>query len=139
MSSHMELLRIESSPQGVLGVLSLAGQAVCLTLEPPDLDNQPRISCVPEGEYAARRLVSPRFGETFGLVGVPGREHILIHSGNTVHDTQGCILVGQSFGRLPRGRGVLRSRAAFTDLMDRLSGQDACVLNIRSARRVQAA
>ena len=131
--SFLELLRIESSASGVFGVLRVDGRAFCLTLEPPDRGNQRDVSCIPDGEYVLRRTVSPRFGETFALQSVPGREHILLHPGNTQEDTRGCILPGQSFGALPRGRGVLRSRAAFAELMARLEGQDQCVLSVRRA------
>ena len=133
VSSYLELLRIESSSSGVFGVLRVDGRAFCLTLEPPDQDNQPRVSCIPDGEYALRRTRSPRFGETFAVAGVPGREHILFHPGNTVRDTEGCILTGQSFGQSAQGRGLLCSRAAFAELLARLHGQDSCTLSVRRA------
>lgn len=131
MSSSLELLRIESSPSGVFGVLRVDGRAFCLTLEPPDLGNRPRVSCIPAGRYVLRRTTSPAFGETFEVTGVEGRDHILIHPGNTVRDTRGCILPGQSFGQVSGSRGVLRSRAAFADLMARLHGRDSCILAVR--------
>ena len=40
---------------------------------------------------------SPKFNSVFLLHGVPDRSGILIHSGNTLRDTEGCILVGSSF------------------------------------------
>lgn len=133
MPSLLELLRIESSSAGVFGVLRVDGRAFCLTLEPPDRNNLPEVSCIPAGEYGLRRTVSPRFGETFIVEAVPGRDHILLHPGNTPADTHGCILPGQAYGVLPEGRGVLRSRAAFAELMARLEGQDRCVLAVRRA------
>ena len=64
------------------------------TLELPDLGNQQNISCIPEGEYEAHRIYSPKFGKCFHIQDVPGRSEILIHKGNYNKDTHGCILVG---------------------------------------------
>lgn len=130
MSSQLSLQRIEESDAGVFGVLSVDGRVFCLTLEPPDRGNRPETSCIPPGEYRCRRIRSPRFGETFEVAGVPGRSHILFHPGNTPDETRGCILPGRRFGVLPRGRGVMESRAAFAELLARLFGQEECRLRI---------
>jgi len=50
------------------------------------------------------------------IVGIPNRSNILIHWGNDPHDTEGCILVGQS-----RGENFIgSSRAAFEALHEKL-------------------
>lgn len=67
-----------------------------LTLELPDLGNQKRISCIPEGKYKVHRIYSPKFGTCFHVQDVPGRTGILIHKGNYTKDTSGCILVGMN-------------------------------------------
>lgn len=41
---------------------------------------------------------------------VPGRSGILIHSGNTIDDSWGCILLGKKTGHLDRKRAVLLSK-----------------------------
>ena len=51
----------------------------CDTLELPWLDNQKRISCIPEGEYDVIKHVSPKFGECFWVLNVPDRSEILLH------------------------------------------------------------
>jgi hypothetical protein len=51
------------------------------------------------------------------LKDVPGWDGVRIHSGNTVSDTEGCILVGMD--RYGDGR-VGRSRDAFRTLMPKL-------------------
>ena len=68
----------------------------CDTLELPWLDNQKRISCIPEGEYDVIKHVSPKFGECFWILDVPERSEILVHKGNYNRDTLGCVLVGKS-------------------------------------------
>jgi hypothetical protein len=49
------------------------------TLELPDLLNQKRISCIPEGIYTCIKHTSPKFGECIHILNVPNRDEILIH------------------------------------------------------------
>ena len=92
------------------------------TLEPQwrDLKTEKKVdgkTAIPEGTYEIRLFMSPRFGRLMPyLMDVPGFTGILIHCGNTVTDTKGCILVGM------RGvNGTLRmSRATFKKLYERL-------------------
>lgn len=64
------------------------------TIELPWRDNMRRISCIPSGEYIVVPHISPKFGWSLWLKDVPDRSAILIHIGNFVDDTLGCILVG---------------------------------------------
>lgn len=63
-------------------------------------------TCIPYGRYEVTlKVVSPKFskykqyqqiqGKLPRLIDVPHFEGILIHIGNTVKDTDGCILVGK--------------------------------------------
>lgn len=72
------------------------GDFQCVSLELPDLDNQSRISCIPEGEYTAFKRVSGRNGNVFQLEDVPGRSYIQGHSGNYTSQIQGCIVFGDA-------------------------------------------
>ncbi len=71
----------------------------CLTLELPWKNNQTNISCIPTGEYRCGLYMSDKFGKTFEVKNVPQRTDILIHSGKTIKDIKGCILLGKSYGR----------------------------------------
>ena len=79
----------------VLGRLKI-GDFHCFTLELPNLDNQARISCIPDGDYEYFIRQSPKNGKVLELKGVEGRTNIQIHAGNYTSQILGCILVGDS-------------------------------------------
>lgn len=68
------------------------------SLEDAWKSNQRNISRIPAGRYKCvphgwkNELV--KFPRVWRLEDVPGRDAILIHVGNSHHDTQGCILLG---------------------------------------------
>ena len=121
-----------SDNTGTWGKLYDGDRFICYTLERPWLDNKPNVSCVPAGKYAVKPIVSPRFGETYclhslgnngvRLYGSSDRTHILIHKGNTIDDTAGCIIVGTKFGVLGDQRFIMNSGLAFNGLMLELAG-----------------
>jgi hypothetical protein len=113
--STLELVRdAVSSVAPTTGELLLEGEHFCYTLELPWLDNLPDKSCIPRGSYRVILSLSTRFKrEMPRLIGVPGRLGILIHPGNTDHDTEGCILLGD----LRDGPVLLKSRDAFDRFM----------------------
>ena len=119
-----KIIRIERTPEAVFGVLTLDGAIVCLTLERPDLDNRQNVSCIPTGVYVCRRNDSPKFGESFKFMNVPARSDILLHVGNTVDDSTGCVLLGSEYGELEGKRAVLESGKAFKKFMERMDGVD---------------
>lgn len=76
------------------------------TLEPPDKQNRNNISCIPAGTYSIQKVVSPTYGNCLQIMNVPGRDKILMHWGNYYHNTEGCIITGDSFGDI-NGDGLL--------------------------------
>lgn len=72
----------------------------CRTLEPPNINNQQNISCIPIGDYHLIPHISPKFGKCLKIIDVVGRSNILIHAGNTKKDTTGCILVGKNIDEI---------------------------------------
>ena len=95
----LKLTRVCTSDVGTFGVLSHANQPICVTLEEPWKDNKRGISCVPSGSYKCVEHTGSRFQHVWRLLDVPKREAVLIHNGNTLDDTEGCILVGDSFAK----------------------------------------
>lgn len=107
------------------------GKHYCCTLEDVDrgLDakmrlnkilflKKPHVTAIPVGRYEVTLTYSPRFRKNMPtLNNVPGYSGIRIHPGNTIDDTDGCILVGEN---TVRGR-VLNSVHWFAILMNKIS------------------
>jgi len=52
-------------------------------------------TCIPYGCYEVKMTFSPKYMKVLPqLMNVPGFEGIRIHSGNTIFDTEGCIIPG---------------------------------------------
>ncbi len=133
----MDLVRVERSTEGTFGVLLVDGDAFCVTLERPWLDNQSNVSSIPPGTYTCRRVQSPKVGNTFEITGVPDRNHILIHKGNFVGDSEGCVLVGQFFAKLKHNsadeRAVANSGVTFNQFLEVTHGEDSFDLTVHEA------
>lgn len=134
---QVELVRLTTDkklPQ--LGVLRFDGVPRLLTLELPDLDNQPKISCIPKGTYKCGVVYQRRTSggliipKTYEVIGVPNRSGILFHVGNTAHDSQGCILLGQRFDYLKSDLAVLQSKLAFSQFISLLASQPSFELSV---------
>lgn len=79
-------------PEGTQGILEWNGNRICYTIELPWLQNQKRVSCVPEGEYLLQKRFSQKYGWHLHLENVPGRDFILIHPANDAKtELLGCI------------------------------------------------
>lgn len=67
-------------------------------LELPDLGNQRNISCIPEGDYWAKKRFSPsKQYEVIEYEDVPNRTYIQIHGGTYTRQILGCQLAGEEF------------------------------------------
>lgn len=126
----VELVRLEESRMGTIGVLKINKQAFCVTLEPPDRLNARSVSSIPAQQYDVRRHVSPRHGETFWVQDVPGRDGILFHAGSLVEHTEGCILLGQYFDKFRGQRQIQNTGTTFRRFMETLAGYDEFSLTI---------
>jgi len=115
----MILRRILDNVHGTFGVLIFRQTPIALTVEDRWRDNKPYVSCIPAGDYKALRCrkspdynfqESPTFGDTFQVMDVKDRSHILFHGGNAHTNTEGCIVVGSYFGVLEGMTAVLGSK-----------------------------
>ena len=128
----MYLKRVANRWEQTFGVLMHDnGQPLAVTLENPWQMNKPSVSCIPTGIWQCQRVDSPKFGDTFEVINVPGRSHILFHKGNVEADTSGCILVARRFGLLAGVPGIISSIEGFRDFMEVMQNVDSFTLTIR--------
>lgn len=105
----VSLKRRFHGPSYIIGSLYINGTKLCDTLEPP-LTRREHPGILP-GRYKLTPYPSAKFKGIRPLVnGVFGRSGILIHEGNSVIDTLGCILVGinDKVGRVSNSRYHLK-------------------------------
>ena len=96
--SQLTLIRDVKGDKAILGKLYLNGAIVCFTLENA-------AKAIPTGVYLVQNSMSTKFKRELPLIwnsGVSSSRGIRMHRGNTVKDSQGCILVGM-------GRDVKKS------------------------------
>ena len=94
----LNLIRDVKGDKAVMGKLYFNGGLVCCTLENA-------AKAIPTGVYLVQNSMSPKFKRELPLIwnsGVSSSRGIRMHRGNTVNDSQGCILVGM-------GRDVKKS------------------------------
>lgn len=96
------------------------------SLERPWLDNAPSISCIPEGTYLVQRDKAGKF-QWYKVCDVVGRSNIEIHVGNSVKESEGCILLGSS---LNAEFNLVHSRSALEKLLKTV-GDSSFLLEIR--------
>jgi hypothetical protein len=121
---HFTLTRGFMSDFVTLGHLKADGQnhVPIHTLELPWKNNRREVSCIPTGVYRCVPHNGTLFKDVYRLEDVPNRTAILIHTGNTVLDIRGCILIGLNTGRMQDRPAVIESRDAlrkFHELTDR--------------------
>ena len=119
---NLKLLRTQLDVDVTIGELYVDGKFQCWVCEdavreipglPVSEWKVPRMTAIPFGMYDVDVTMSNRFKTELPLLlNVPGFEGIRIHPGNTVNDTEGCLLPG--LDRLAKGVG--RSRLAFNTL-----------------------
>ena len=134
MDLKINIKRIYKGNNYTIGNLFINDIYICDTLEDVvrDLkeDGSGKImnkTAIPSGTYKITLEWSPRFGKILPyLHNVPFFTGILIHSGNTINDTSGCILVGWN---TVKGQ-VLNSKIALTAIMKNLNNANNIILTI---------
>ncbi len=130
---HTLLLLRKYGAQGTNGTISFEGKEICHTIELPDRNNIPRISCIPVGRYKLEKRRYPKHGEQIGIPMVLGREAILIHAANhALKELQGCIAPVTTLTGEGTGDYSGKALAKLKDLVYSLWDQgDEVYLNIR--------
>ena len=126
----LHLVRLQPS----IGALITREGFICYVMEPPWRDNRSNVSCIPIGDYDVDYLpksASGKYRDVYHVKNVKDRSGILIHKGNTVNDTLGCILPGARVGSLSGQQAVLGSAQAMRSI-HKLTGRKAFKLHVRS-------
>jgi hypothetical protein len=107
--------------KSTIGEMSINGQFFCYTLEDkmrPEGVKIPKETAIPMGRYEIMLGYSDRFQRLVPRVlNVPMFTGILVHSGNSAVDTEGCLLVGMT---KENDNFIGKSRVAFDALMQKL-------------------
>lgn len=119
----IDLRRIHKDAEFTIGELSVDGQKLCFTLEDAVREKPGKPvkewkvqnkTAIPAGVYKVIISTSAHFKRPLPLLlDVPGFEGIRIHPGNKSADTEGCLLVGTTWGG---GDWITNSRPAFNAL-----------------------
>lgn len=131
MEPVLELVRLETGPQGTFGILKLQAKVFCATLEPPDHANRVSRSSIPPQMYEIEAHYSQKFKNTWLVKDVPERTHILFHAGNVAADTSGCIILGQYIDKLRGDRAVLNSGKTFKHFLNSMQGYSIGILIVK--------
>lgn len=125
----IDIKRLHKCEYSTIGELTIDGLWECYTLE--DVERDVKIkgeTAIPKGTYKVIINQSNRFKRLLPLLlDVPGFEGVRIHSGNTNHDTEGCILVG----RTRSDDFIGQSRKAFDSLFKKMNKAKEITLTIR--------
>ena len=126
-SIRLKLERFLFSEKSTIGILQHNGDVLCYTLEPSLLSKKLNN----EGTYSATVAPTPSWSRFFGdrryeyqirLEDTDERKGILIHIGNTPKNTEGCILVGSTYGH----DIVYGSEVCYSRLVEFLRGLAPC-------------
>ena len=106
------MILIHSKEYPNLGKIYADDRFICYSLDPRVLNS---------GTYKLEMSYSPRFKRQLPLITgatVGPERRILIHAGNTLKDTRGCILVGDSFSVDSAGNvKIMNSRTTLDNLL----------------------
>lgn len=122
------LKRLHRTDVSTIGELYVDGVFECYTLE--DIEREVKIkseTAIPKGKYKVMITMSNRFKRQMPLLlNVPNFSGVRIHAGNTNHDTEGCILVGQT-----RSKDFIgKSRKAFDNLFKKMQKAKSITIEI---------
>lgn len=124
----IKIKRLHRTEHSTIGELSIDGVFECFTLEDKECEIKIKgETAIAKGTYNVIINRSNRFKKLLPLLlNVPNFEGIRIHSGNSNHDTEGCILVGRT-----RSQDFIgQSRKAFDRLFKKMQKAENITITI---------
>ena len=132
----LTLTRQINANEAVLGVLTGLSK-VLYTLEHEWNNNNPGTSCIPAGDYLCKphgwEKGNPfEFSKTqvWEITNVKDRSAVLIHIGNYLKDTRGCVLVGTGM-QITQMLSMVSDSSTAINLMRKEIGQEQFILKIK--------
>lgn len=116
----LEVKRLYKKDTHTIGVLVVDGEKFSDTLEDKvrDLKSEKKVygeTAIPAGKYKVVMSMSSKFKRVMPyLENVPQFTGIMIHPGNTIKDTLGCILVGEN-----KKKGQLVNSRKYSDELNK--------------------
>lgn len=116
----LEVKRLYKKDIYTIGVLMVDGEKFSDTLEDKvrDLKSEKKVygeTAIPAGKYKVVMSMSSKFKRVMPyLENVPQFTGIMIHPGNTIKDTLGCILVGEN-----KKKGQLVNSRKYSDELNK--------------------
>lgn len=116
----LEVKRLYKKDTYTIGVLMVDGEKFSDTLEDKvrDLKSEKKVygeTAIPAGKYKVVMSISSKFKRVMPyLENVPQFTGIMIHPGNTIKDTLGCILVGEN-----KKKGQLVNSRKYSDELNK--------------------
>lgn len=106
-------------------------------VERPWKDNEPFESCIPEGEYIAKkrdeRYALAKYPDAWEVQDVDGRTSILFHAANRPHEVHGCIALNLNLKLMEYGHIIgTKSKPALQKMDSFLEGETEFKLTITS-------
>jgi len=121
------------------GIFLWNDNAIAATLELPWKENKTKISCIPEGLYRCERVRNrittggTQINSTYLISEVKGRSGILFHVGNSVKDSNGCVLIGNNYAIVEGRQMILNSRVGFFEWLKTIGQIEKFNIKIVSA------
>jgi hypothetical protein len=123
-------MRVATGLNGAFGVLLQHDIPFAVTLERTYQTDQIVATKIPAGRYPCTLTRFEHGGYLTYEIHVPGHSRILFHKGNISLDSEGCVLVAESFGQIKGGPAIMDSASGFCEFFQLAGGRSDFVLEV---------
>ena len=131
MEPRLEIKTVAVRDDGCYSALLWDGRPFAVSVERTFDGNR---VVLPAGDFVCKRgghrLSNGIPFETFEITGIPGHTGVLFHKGNWETDSEGCVLVGESYAVISGREAIADSKGGFNELMKLTEGLDEFVVRV---------
>lgn len=124
---NIELKTVAVRADGCYGVLLADGRPFAVTVERTFENNR---TVLENGQYHCERSVYHRGGYPTFEIMVDGHSRVLFHKGNVEIDSEGCVLVAESFGVMNGQAAISDSKGGFAEFWELTKAMSSFVLTV---------